>query len=179
MTLKIHKLPIQPLTKEAFRPYGEILDHDTQLYPDADPDAGGFELRLYHLRVKPKLITQIAFHDSYTQGFIVLRGALVMVVAPPQKNGQLTAKGELIDYDGVRAFLFEAGQATHIYRGTGHFAVPVGEVCHVINITRRHRPEQRPIEQYVEGKGGKFVDTKEIEFVSFGDRDQRAFQIEF
>jgi ureidoglycolate hydrolase len=172
---EIIRLPIRLLTPESFAPYGKVLENGKPVYPDVSDDR--MELRLYHLRMKPKFITQMAFHDSYNQSFIVTKGALVMVVTRPV--GARPNPKDAIDYDHLAAFLIEAGQVAMIDHGVGHFAVPVADVCQVINVTRKHRPEQHDIEEIVEGRPGRMASMAEIEFVDFGKVDNKAIVIEF
>lgn len=173
---EIIKLPITCLTPEAFAPYGHVLQSGKPLYPDVGDD--NIELRLYDIRIKPKQIGLMAFHDSYNQSFISIAGAMIMIVALPIRPDALK-EGESIHYDSLVAFLFQPGDAALINHGVGHFAVPVGDVCRVVNVTRKHRPEQRPIEEMVEGRQGFMKSVVEIEFVDFGEKDGKLLEIEF
>jgi ureidoglycolate hydrolase len=173
VTERVYRLPMQPLTPQAFARYGQVLESGKPLYPDVGKDA--FELGLIHLRIKPKKITTMAFHDSYNQSFVAIEGSMVMLVTSPQKPGHRDA----INYGDLAAFLFEPGQAALIEHGVGHFAVPVGDECRFVNVTRKHRAEQKEIDDVIEGRGGLMTSRADIEFVEFGKLDGSCIIIDF
>lgn len=171
---QVIRVPIRPLTPQAFEKYGKVLENGKPIYPDVGEDQ--LEVALVDLRLRPEKITTMAFHDDYNQSFVALKGSMVMLVTLPKSDAK---PGDSIDYVNLAAFLFETGDAALIDKGVGHFAVSVGPECQFVNVTRKHRPEQREITDVIEGRGGRMTSRAGIEFVEFGKADNRAVEIEF
>jgi ureidoglycolate hydrolase len=104
----------QPLTAEAFRPYEHIVDSHHPAYPDVEE--GRPAVVCVDLKHQPntKRVGQLAIHFSYRQTFIPLRGALVLVVAPPPHNRAAGPAAYEVDYERLAAFVLEPGQVVHM-----------------------------------------------------------------
>jgi len=75
---------MRPLSGEAFRPYGQVLERGGLVYPDTDDGRVAMELLQVRRRPDAHQIAQLAIHFSYNQTFIPVQGSMVLVVAPPQ-----------------------------------------------------------------------------------------------
>src|SRR5712692_11402313 len=119
------KIKIQPLTAEAFRPYGQVLEGKHLVYPEVED--GRVAMEMLHFPSRPaKPFEQLAIHFSYNQTFIPLKGSLVLVVAPPPRNRDEGPEGYELDYDRIAAFVMELGDAAIVDKGTWHTIVALG-----------------------------------------------------
>ena len=80
-----NKLKLQPLTPEAFKPYGQVLENRQPVLPEVEPGEGrvAIELLKFKRPTNARRISMMATHFSYNQTFIPLRGTMALVVAPP------------------------------------------------------------------------------------------------
>jgi ureidoglycolate lyase len=120
----------EPLTSEAFAPFGEVLAEDlappasindgyTERFTDVAAidvaEAGGRPLvHLYRTRAfeLPRALTMLERHPKGSQAFMpVSKGSYVAVVA---------AAGDPPQPSAVRAFLCRPGQGLNLRRGTWH-----------------------------------------------------------
>jgi len=177
---QVIKIKVQPLTAEAFRPYGHMLENKQPLFPEVEPGEGRVAIELLKMKrpLNPRRISMMATHFSYNQTFIPVRGTMALLVAPPPRNrGDGHEKYEL-DYERLGAFFLEPGQAAFIEKGTWHYAVPLGQECDFINITRKNP-----------GEGTSRVDDEMrmdripsmrpyVEVLDFSQRDRRVIELE-
>ena len=170
------KVKTQPLSPDAFRPYGQVLESRHPLYPEVD----GGQSSVVMLRLKPrsKPIDMLAFHFSYNQTFIPVQGAMVLVVAPPPRNREAEPAAYEVDYERIAAFVLEPGQAVLIDKGTGHNVIPLATECTAISVTKNHGAGITQLLDVVEGRVGQLQSTAVIEYVHFGKRDQRLIELE-
>ena len=170
------KVRVQPLTSDAFRPYGQVLENRHPLYPEVD--GGQSSVVMLRLKQRSKPIDMMAFHFSYNQTFIPVQGAMVLVVAPPPRNREADPAAYEVDYERIAAFVLEPGQAVLIDRGTGHDARPLGPECTTISVTKKHGAEINQVLDVVEGRGGQLQSTAVVEYLHFGKRDHRSVELE-
>jgi ureidoglycolate hydrolase len=170
------KVSVQPLSPDAFRPYGQVLESRYPLYPEVD--GGQSSVVILRLKQRSTRITMMAFHFSYNQTFIPVQGAMVLVVAPPPRNREADPTAYEVDYERIAAFVVEPGQAVLIDRGTGHNVIPLAAECTAISVTKKHGAELNNILDTVEGRTGQLQSTAVIEYVHFGKRDQRLVELE-
>lgn len=140
-------LPVEPLTREAFAPFGEVIAADaaarhypinqgtTERYHDlatVDVGAEGGRTLVNIFRGQPRAlpfeVRMMERHPLGSQAFIPLgRFPYLVVVAPP---------GEL-DPEALRAFLATGGQGVNYARGTWHHPLlALGEVCDFLVVDR-------------------------------------------
>ncbi len=173
------KVKLQPLSAEAFRPYGQMLESKQPLFPEVEPGEGRVAMEL--LRVKRHAnstrLEQLAVHFSYNQTFIPLRGALVLIVAPAPRNHEAGQAAYELDYGQLKAFVLEPGQAAIIEKGVWHSATVLGPECTFINVTRKNLGEGTT---QIEGLDGRIpADTRTyIEMVDVKKRDNRIIELE-
>jgi ureidoglycolate hydrolase len=180
MEQEVVRLKVQPLTAEAFRPYGHLLESKQPLFPEVESGEGRVALELLKLKrpTNPRRISRMATHFSYNQTFIPLRGTLALVVAPAPRNRNEGRDKYEIDYQQLAAFLVEPGQAAFIEKGVWHYAVALGQECEFINITRKNP-----------GEGTSRVDQEMrmdripsmrpyVEVLDFRERDHRVIELE-
>src|SRR5262245_14640566 len=167
---------VQPLSAEAFHPYGQVLESRHPLYPEID--GGQSSVVMLRLKQRPKRIDMMAFHFSYNQTFIPVQGAMVLVVAPPPRNREADPAAYEVDYERVAAFVLEPGQAVLINKGTGHNVIPLATECTAISVTKNHGTGINQLLDVVEGRGGQLQSTTVIEYVHFGKRDQCFIELE-
>ena len=94
------------------------------------------------LRVRPRSgtggIPSLASHPTYNQIFYVVRGSLIMPVAPAPRNLDAPEAEWEFDWDGLAAFVVEAGQALIVDKGTWHTVVGIGEDSMMAIVGRDH-----------------------------------------
>jgi ureidoglycolate hydrolase len=177
---EVIRLKLQPLTAEAFRPYGCVLENKQPLFPEVEEGEGRVAIELLKVKrpVNPRRISMMATHFSYNQTFIPVHGTMALVVAPPPRNRSDGHEKYEIDYERLAAFFVEPGQAAFIEKGTWHYAVALGHECEFVNITRKNP-----------GEGTSRVDDEMrmdaipsmrpyVEVLDFRRRDRRVLELE-
>lgn len=120
----------EPLTPEAFAPFGDVLQHDlatpdlindgyTERFTDIAgidiAEAGGRPLvHLYRTRpfALPCALTMMERHPKGSQAFMPIgAGRYVAVVAPPAESPEIPA---------IKAFLCGPGQGLNLHRAVWH-----------------------------------------------------------
>ena len=176
MTPEIVTIKLEPLTDEAIRPYGRMLQSKQTLFPEVEPGEGRVAIEL--LKIKPGRetgaiqIRHMAIHFSYNQTFVPLKGSMILVLAPaPSRDGVAEAEYTL-DFSRVKAFLLEAGQGAFIDKGVWHSgAVLPGIECEWLNVTRKN-PGEKSSDQFASPAQRGYV-----EFVDIAKRDNKLIQI--
>jgi len=176
-------IKLQPLTAEAFSPYGSVLGLKSPAFPEVE---GGRPVVLMS-RIKRgtnnNRLEELAIHFSYNQTFIPVRGSMALVVAPPPHNQDAGPEGYQLDYDKIAAFVMEPGDAVIVDRGTWHTVVAIGDECLMISGTRKGAEEgntgevesgripaaHNPVAQKA---------TPFIEFVNLKKRDNRIMELQ-
>jgi ureidoglycolate hydrolase len=177
---------LQPLTAEAFRPYGHIVDEKHPAYPDVEE--GRPAVLAVHLKHSPnaKRVGNMAIHFSYGQTFIPLHGSMVLIVAPPPRNRKAGHDAYELDYERLAAFVMEPGEVAHIEKGVWHSVATLGGDCRFLSSTRKdpprtgsHQAEEAEgpvtLEQLIERQKQQ---TAYIEFVDMQKRDKRVIELE-
>ena len=119
----------EPLTKERFAPYGDVIEASLE-NPDAmnaarfqrfddlcDVDMGGGDVALSVARCRaatmlPLCLDMVERHPLGSQAFVPLKPCrMVIVVAPP---------GEGVEVSELRAFVTNGKQGINYHRGTWH-----------------------------------------------------------
>lgn len=119
----------EPLTKERFAPYGDVIEASLE-NPDAmnaarfqrfddlcDVDMGGGDVALSVARCRaptmlPLRLDMVERHPLGSQAFVPLKPCrMVIVVAPP---------GEGVEVSELRAFVTNGKQGINYHRGTWH-----------------------------------------------------------
>jgi ureidoglycolate hydrolase len=174
------KVKVQPLTDEAFRPYGEVLQKKHLIYPETEEGRVAMEMLQVKYRPNAKRMDQLAIHFSYNQTFIPVQGSLVLIVAPPPRNREAGPASYELDYEKVAAFMVEPGQAAFIYKGTWHNALTLGNDCTFINVTRKNPGEgTSQIEAIQDGRVERVPTSRPyVEFVDVKKRDNRVIELE-
>ena len=174
------KLKLQPITVEAFKPYGQMLENKQPIFPEVELGEGRVAIEMQHL--KPRLpqttqLEQMAIHFSYNQTFIPMQGTMVVVVAPIPRNKEAGQAAYEFDYTRAAAFIVTPGQAAFIEKGVWHNAFMLGPQCTFINVTRKN-----PGEGTTRETGGDLALTRSrrpyVEFVDLKQRDGRVLELE-
>lgn len=177
--MKPIKVKVQPITADAFSPYGQMLENRQPIYPEVEPGEGRVAIEMQHLKQRADIrhIGQMAIHFSYNQTFIPLRGTMVLIVAPAPRNRESGPDGYELDYDRVAAFVLEPGQAAFIEKGVWHNMYMLGTQCRHINVTRKN-----PGEGTTKDVDGRLEVTHSrrpyVEFVDIEKRDDCVIELE-
>jgi ureidoglycolate hydrolase len=180
MDEQIIKIKIQPLTPEAFLPYGHMLENKQPLFPEVVSDEGRVAVELLKIKrpTNARRISMMATHFFYNQTFIPVRGTMALVVAPPPRNPTEGHQNYEVDYERIAAFFLEPGQAAFIERGTWHYAVALGQECEFVNITRKN-PGEGTSRLDDEMRMDKIPSMRPyVEVLDFRSRDKRTIELE-
>ena len=174
------KVRVKPLTAEAFRPYGRMLENKEPVFPEVEPGEGRVAIELLTLKRKanPRRLSQMAIHFSYNQTFIPVRGAMTLIVAPPPRNRDAGHQQYELAYDDLAAFIVEPGQAAFIDKGTWHNAVALGSECEFINVTRKDPGEGTTDLEKETGTSKAPSARPYVEFLDLRSRDRRVIELE-
>jgi ureidoglycolate lyase len=128
------KLPIEPLTTEAFRPFGDVIEasddakhftinegyaerfHDLATV-DVGMQAGRAIINIFRAqpRTLPMQLVLLERHPLGSQAFMPLSGRPYLVVVAPA-----TPNEDAPDVAAIRCFRAEPGQGVNYARGTWH-----------------------------------------------------------
>jgi ureidoglycolate hydrolase len=123
---RVHAIRIEPLTAEAFAPFGTVIDAGTRA-PDyvaasgteqwhASFESGRPLLSLLRTPFQGLRFRAMERHFHVTQAFIPLGGQHAAVaVAPPSAD-----RDALPEVDAIRAFLLDGSKGYVLHRGTWH-----------------------------------------------------------
>jgi len=131
MTQAIQQIRIQPLTAEAFAPFGEIIacngndffhinDAHTERYHAlsmTQADGGSIGISIFRNIKKTELPCEISMlerHPIGSQAFIPMQGQSFLVVVAPNLNA------EQPDLDQIHAFISNGQQGVNYRAGTWH-----------------------------------------------------------
>ena len=127
---KQHELEIEPLTEEAFRPFGEIIGRKS-VEPSIETRGGS--TKGWRVDFQPKGLTEVQYmwvdfqvwevvemerHFHVTQCFIPLNTKpMIMVVAPPTDTKERKA---IPGAEDIKAFYMDGTQGIMLHFGTWH-----------------------------------------------------------
>ncbi|MGH2370210.1 MAG: ureidoglycolate lyase [Chloroflexota bacterium] len=119
---------VQPLTAEAFAPYGRVVNEERE---GLQMQEGQFTARLMTVRRVPETMDRINRHMDHSQMFVPLSGdRTVLVVAPPS----LPMAG--FDATQIAAFATDGKTTVIFHPGTWHIEPRAlgKDSCQVINV---------------------------------------------
>ena len=177
---QIVKIKVQPLTAEAFRPYGLVMEEGKQIiFPEVE-EGGRPALEFQRSRKsRGNALAHFAVHFSYRQTFIPVRGSMILVVAPPPRNREAERQNYELDYEKVAAFSLSPGQAADIDQGVWHSAIVPDQECLWVNATRKDAGEGVNTTRINERGKPEWRDPRPyIEFVDIRERDNRVVEVE-
>ena len=139
---KVHRLKIEPMTEEAFSPYGYLLDaterptdHRIIAPVDFEVDGDG-TLGVIWQPHEGIRFSQLERHFGVTQSFIQMSGspAVVAVAEPTNIDDPMDSP----EPENVRAFLIDSNKGYALKRGTWHslnrfILTPPGAVFAILN----------------------------------------------
>ena len=122
-------LEVQPLTRETFAPYGEIISERGAI--DIDLDGGQASFVAQTVEKRPLVFDFLGRHRRTEQVFSPLAGAhSIIAVAMP-------TDGETPDQNKMAAFLVDGSCAFKLHRGTWHTsAFPVKDKASFLVVDR-------------------------------------------
>jgi len=123
-----YKVKAQPLSEQAFKPYGIYVKPGDRVYPAGDAEAG--EMRLAVCAMVPQFnlnrLDRLAVRFEFNQTIAVLCGTLVLVLAPPPSNPQAPPEKYTLDYQRLAAFILNPGDFIQFERGSWFLLEPIG-----------------------------------------------------
>ena len=121
--MTVHYIQAEPLTKEAFRPFGELLDAEARSVDSPISSPIGFEggkvrIGAAPLPYKGLRLTGMEQHFHVTQAFIPITGspAVVAVAAPTSQDDP----NAIPKPEDVRAFLIDGTVGYMLHKGVWH-----------------------------------------------------------
>ena len=121
-------LHVQPLTPEAFAPYGRVVEDERQALQMQE---GQFTARLMTVKRVPETVDRINRHMDHSQMFVPLNGdRTVLVVAAPD------VPEEGFDAARIAAFVTDGRSTVIFHPGTWHIEPRAlgKDSCQVINV---------------------------------------------
>ena len=161
VALPVYEIVAEPLTEEAFRPFGQAsIPGPVEENWEDDRHVGGIdlfrddsrgELHIEILKVEmlPELMKRTNRHWGFTQFFAFMRGKFAVIVADPEMSAE--------EYDPARTkvFIANAGSSVAIRRETWHIE-PCGlEPASILAISQTDTMIQRT--EAIEDLGEKAV----------------------
>jgi ureidoglycolate hydrolase len=177
---QVVKVKVQPLTAEAFRPYGLVMVEGKQIvFPEVE-EGGRPALEFQRSRKsRGNTLAHFAVHFSYRQTFVPVRGSMILVVAPPPRNREAERQNYELDYEKIAAFSLAPGQAADIDKGVWHSAIVPDQECLWLNSTRKDAGEGANRTRVNERGQPEWLDPRPyIEFVDVKERDDRLIEVE-
>lgn len=150
MSVRLIDLDVQPLTPEAFAPYGTVLgkgpgaplhvdlgefEVDAWIHDTMDVSGGLVELQVFTIAVRRMEFSFLERHVLETQAFMPIGGVpcVFPVAAPTGGDGP----DHCPEPDTVRAFLFDGSAGIRLHKGTWHWIpFPLGQTAAFLNLTR-------------------------------------------
>lgn len=174
------KVKMAPITAEAFRPFGRMLENKEPVFPEVDPGEGRVAIELLTLKrpVNPRRLSQMAIHFSYNQTFIPVLGSMALIVAPAPRNREQGHERFEVAYEKLAAFIIEPGQAAFIDKGIWHNVVALGAECQFINVTRKNLGEGTTDLENEVGTEKAPSARPYVEFLDLKKRDRRVIDLE-
>jgi ureidoglycolate hydrolase len=129
------QIKAEPLTAEAFRPFGQIIGRDTVQMKIVNDR---FRMGIITMTHQTSRILHLNRHIKSTQALIPLGGkACLVVVAPPTVDLDSPE-----DLKQVKAFINDGSSGINIDLGTWHMALlPLGPTMSMVNIQGEHSVE--------------------------------------
>jgi ureidoglycolate lyase len=130
-------LTVQPLTREAFAPYGEVIGERGHI--ELDLDDGHASVAAQTVEARPLSFDFLGRHLRTEQVFVPLGGAAsIIAVAPPSP-----ANAALPEVKRLAAFLVDGSCAFKLHRGAWHTsAFPLGERAAFLVVDREGTLEE-------------------------------------
>lgn len=135
------KLPVEPLTQDAFLPFGDVIETDQRPYRminsgstrryhalasvelahPAEGDRAILSIFRAQTTAMPFTIRMLERHPLGSQAFVPLLGRPSLVVVAPPTDASIN--GDLPQLDRIRAFVTNGQQGVNYKRGTWHHPV--------------------------------------------------------
>jgi ureidoglycolate lyase len=130
-------LTVQPMTRERFTPYGEMISERGDV--ELDLDGGTANLVAQTVEARPLTFDFLGRHQRTEQVFVPLGGTKsVIAVAPPSSENPA-----LPDMQQMAAFLVDGMSAFKLHRGTWHAsAFPLAESATFLVLDREGTLEE-------------------------------------
>jgi len=122
------KIRAQPLTAEAFAPYGRVMSAERVPLEMRD---GHFTANIAALGGVPQMVRGVNRHMDHSQLFVPMNGARTLVVVAPRDQ-----PADSFDADTIVAFVADGSVAYTFDAGTWHIEPKALDEanCHVINV---------------------------------------------
>jgi ureidoglycolate lyase len=129
---RIHRVTAEPLTSEAWAPFGQVVGRDDCTLELRD--GAEFHLDVLTYEWHPLECDHLNRHHTATQALIPLGGApAVVVVAPREVDFSHDAH-----LDTIRAFVISGDVGINLAIGTWHWGpYPAGPIVHLANFQAR------------------------------------------
>jgi ureidoglycolate lyase len=141
---KVLQIKAEPLTAEAFHPFGQVIGIDTVQMKIVNDR---FRMSTITTTYRPFRIAHLNRHIKSTQALIPLGGkAYLAVVAPPTVNLDNPE-----DLKQVKAFINDGSSGINLDLGTWHMALlPLGPKMTMVNIQGEHSAEDTEERSFTE-----------------------------
>lgn len=137
-----HVVACEPLTPEAFAPFGQVISTEPHEAAIAVRDGEEWVMNVLSYDYEPLVCDQLNAHHRATQMLVPLGGQpALLIVAPP---GTVFATRAALDQ--VRAFVLDGSAAINLGHGTWHWGPhPIGAHVDLLNLQGRGFPTDNEI----------------------------------
>jgi ureidoglycolate lyase len=123
----------EPLTPEAFAPFGQVLAREPDEAVIGVRDGEEFTLNILSYRHRGLRVDHLNAHHRATQALFPMGRSALFVVAPPG-----VTFGERSDLDTIRAFVLDGTAGVNLTYGTWHWGpYPIGDEVDLVNLQGR------------------------------------------
>ena len=172
MNRPLHSLPVEPLTAEAFRPFGDVIEASEAVrhFPindgyaerfhelatvDTGPPGGRALISIFKAkpRTLPMQLTLLERHPLGSQAFMPLSARAYLVgVALPMLDGATP------DTSALRCFLAEGNQGINYARGTWHHPlIALDAPCNFLVVDRGGSSAERNCDEHPLGVDASWI----------------------
>jgi ureidoglycolate lyase len=133
VTERTHYVTAEPLTPEAFAPYGQVIGAEQVLLEVRGQEE--LTLDVLHYERRPFVIDHLNRHHHASQALVPLNGRPACIVVGAK---ELTFQTEA-DLDQLRAFILDGSRGMNLAIGTWHEGPwPLLEDLDLVNVQGRH-----------------------------------------
>lgn len=149
----IRRVRAEPLTEEAFAPYGQVIARGDMVMELRGEEV--FHLNVLHYDYRPLRCDHLNRHHRATQALVALAGKPTLLVVAPSD----AEFSDAADLDRVQAFVCDGTAGVNLALGTWHWGpYPIHEYVDLVNVQGRYFDTDNEV-AYLERDHGVVVEV--------------------